>query len=125
MVKGAYQESKDIAFANKQAVDRNYFELSKLLLNHSTRNECRVVFATHDFNLIVKIQEYGRKTGISKQNIEFHMLHGIKSEEQLKLIQQGYPVSVLISYGEAWFPWYMRRLAERPANILFVLKNIF
>jgi proline dehydrogenase len=125
LVKGAYKESHTIAFVKKKEVDRNYFELSKLLLNYNSRTENRMVFATHDFSLIGQIQEYARMTGISKQKIEFHLLYGIRSEEQVKLIKQGYLLCVLISYGDAWYPWYMRRLAERPANIFFVLKNIF
>ncbi len=66
----------------------------------------------------------GAQLGIKKSNVEFHMLYGIKSAEQFKLADDGYKVRVLISYGDAWFPWYMRRLAERPANVGFVLRNL-
>ena len=75
-------------------------------------------------NLVKRIENEGARLGIEKSNLEFHMLYGIKSFEQLKLAANGYKVRVLISYGEAWFPWYMRRLAERPANVSFVLKNL-
>ncbi len=74
--------------------------------------------------LIKRIEDKGARFGIDKSNIEFHMLYGIKPSEQIKLVADGYRVRVLISYGKAWFPWYMRRLAEGPANVSFVLRNL-
>jgi len=74
--------------------------------------------------LIKRIEDVGARFGIDKSKLEFHLLYGIKLSEQLKLSTDGYKVRVLISYGESWFPWYMRRLAERPANVGFILRNL-
>jgi len=124
LVKGAYKEPETVAFKSKKKVDENFFKLSEFLLEKIKNNNWRAAFATHDMNLIRQIEDVGAQLGIEKSNIEFHMLYGIKSAEQLKLAADGYRVRVLISYGESWFPWYMRRLAERPANIGFVLRNL-
>lgn len=125
LVKGAYKEPAGAAFPGKQDVDNNYFEITKLLFNGIKAKGIRAAFATHDLNLISKIEAYAKKQGIPKENLEFQMLYGIKSNEQLRLVKEGYKVIVLISYGEYWYPWYVRRLAERPANVGFVLKNLF
>ncbi len=125
LVKGAYNEPKEIAFELKQDVDKNYFRLSEVLLNEIKNNGIRAAFATHDINLINNIIEAAYKMGIQKDKLEFQMLYGIKTSEQLRLVKEGYKLKVLISYGAAWYPWYMRRLAERPANLGFVIKNIF
>ncbi len=125
LVKGAYKEPPDIAFAKKKSVDQNYFVLAKKMLQASKEKAIRTVFGTHDENLISKIIFEAGRLGISKEQLEFHMLYGIKPEFQKGLIKRGNKVRVLISYGEFWYPWYMRRLAERPANVWFVLKNIF
>ena len=85
----------------------------------------RVAFATHDLILQEHIKKEAKKIGLPKEKLEFQMLYGIKTSEQLKLSSDGYKIRTLISYGEHWYPWYMRRLAERPANVGFVLKNIF
>jgi len=81
--------------------------------------------ATHDRKLILRIAEWAAREGISKQRLEFAMLYGIQRAEQLRLAREGYRSDVLISYGTFWFPWYMRRLAERPANVFFVIRNLF
>ncbi len=125
LVKGAYNEPKEIAFELKQDVDKNYFYLSEVLLNEIKNTGIRAAFATHDINLINKIIKTAGNMGIKKDKLEFQMLYGIKTSEQLKLVKEGFKLKVLISYGAAWFPWYMRRLAERPANVGFVIKNIF
>jgi len=125
LVKGAYKEPENIAFKSKKKVDENFFKLSKFLLDKIKDQNWLAAFATHDMNLVKRIEDEGARMGIEKSNLEFHMLYGIKSSEQLKLAAEGYKVRVLISYGEAWFPWYMRRLAERPANVSFVLRNLF
>jgi proline dehydrogenase len=123
LVKGAYMEPANVAFPRKIDVDNNFFELMKFLLqNNSTK---RNAAATHDTELISRLEAFINAQGINKESIEFHMLYGIKSGEQKRLINAGYKTMVLISYGDAWYSWYMRRLAERPANIGFVLKNIF
>jgi proline dehydrogenase len=125
LVKGAYNEPKNVAYENKTSVDKNYFKLSQKLLEAVNNSNIRAAFATHDENLIAKIYETAGELGIRGEKIEFQMLYGIKTNTQFILAGKGAKVMVLISYGEAWFSWYMRRLAERPANVLFVLKNLF
>lgn len=125
LVKGAYNEPKEIAFPEKAMVDKNYFELAALLLKGIKENGARAAFGTHDMKLHEKIIGAAEKIEIPKKNIEIQMLYGIKSAEQRRLAKEGYNLRVLISYGKAWYKWYVRRLAERPANIGFVMKNIF
>lgn len=125
LVKGAYKEPAEIAFPDKRDVDNNYFEISKLLLQASKEKGTRSAIGTHDLTLISKIEAYAKEQEISRDKLEFHMLYGIKPNEQLRLVKEGYRVTVLISYGSYWYPWYVRRLAERPANVGFVLKNLF
>ncbi|HXW62990.1 MAG TPA: proline dehydrogenase family protein [Candidatus Acidoferrales bacterium] len=126
LVKGAYSESREIAYATKAEVDERYFRLTQVLLgSEGRRTGVRAVLATHDRKLIARIAEWADREGISKKTLEFAMLYGIQRAEQLRLAQQGYRSDVLISYGTSWFPWYMRRLAERPANVFFVVRNLF
>ncbi len=125
LVKGAYREPPDKAFPKKRDVDANYHALALRLLGPEARKAgVRAIFGTHDVALIRRIEAAARAGGLRPQDVEFQMLYGIKREEQRRLAAAGHPVRVLISYGDAWFPWYMRRLAERPANILFVLRNL-
>jgi len=84
----------------------------------------RAIFGTHDPALIRRIEEIARSAGLPPNALEFQLLYGIRRSEQLRLAAAGYRFRVLISYGDAWFPWYMRRLAERPANVLFVLRSL-
>ncbi len=125
LVKGAYKEPADIAFSSKKDVDSNYLHLSKILLKRRSEKEFRIAFATHDENLCSQIINEAKHYSISKDRFEFQMLYGIKPVYQKHLANHNFKVRVLISYGSFWYPWYMRRLAERPANIWFVLKNIF
>ena len=125
LVKGAYLESHDIAFPKRRAVDENYFRLAKWMLEELKNLALMPVFATHDEILLRRIAEYGSGTGIKSEAIQINMLYGIKPALQKILAAQGFDMRVLISYGESWFPWYMRRLAERPANLGFVLRNMF
>jgi proline dehydrogenase len=126
LVKGAYREPPDKAFPKKSDVDENFFKLAQQLLSPEARAKgVRAIFGTHDPILIRRIEELGRSTGLTPDQVEFQMLYGIRRSEQERIQRAGYRFRVLISYGEAWFPWYMRRLAERPANVLFVAKNIF
>lgn len=124
LVKGAYAEPRTMAFQKKSQVDENFLLLAQRLLQKRRHNEVWPGFATHDRQLIRQIQKEAGAMGLLKDAYEFQMLYGIQREEQLRLVQEGYRVRVLISYGEYWFPWYMRRLAERPANVTFVVKNI-
>lgn len=126
LVKGAYREPPDKAFPKKEDVDESYFRLAERLLSDSAREKgVRAIFGTHDPALIRRIEAHGRSLGRKPDQIEFQLLYGIGRSEQLRLSAAGYRFRVLISYGEAWFAWYMRRLAERPANVLFVLKSLF
>ncbi len=124
LVKGAYAEPVEVAFPRKRDVDRNYFELAKTLLDAASRGAARAAFATHDTRLIGRIEEEAAQRGISGGDLEFQMMYGIETAKQKRLAAKGYRVEVLISYGTAWFPWYMRRLAERPANLWFVMRKL-
>jgi len=126
LVKGAYSEPAEIAFPKKEDVDENYFRLAQMLLSPEARRAgVRAVMATHDRKLIARITEWAAAQGIAKEQLEFAMLFGIQRAEQLRLAREGYRSGVLISYGSFWFPWFMRRLAERPANVLFLVRNLF
>ena len=126
LVKGAYREPPDKAFPKKSDVDENYFRLAEQLLSGDSRaKHVRAIFGTHDPVLIRRIEELARSSGLPPEALEFQMLFGIRRQEQERIAKAGYRFRVLISYGGAWFPWYMRRLAERPANVLFVVKNLF
>ena len=125
LVKGAYLEAPDKAFPKKEDVDESYFRLAARLLSADARAKgVRAIFGTHDPVLIRRIEELARSEGLSPAAVEFQMLYGIGRSEQLRLAAAGYRFRVLISYGEAWFAWYMRRLAERPSNILFALRSL-
>jgi proline dehydrogenase len=126
LVKGAYSEPPEIAFSKKEDVDKNYFRLAQMLWSAEARRAgVRAVMATHDRKLIARLTDWGAAQGIAKDQIEFAMLFGIQRAEQLRLAKEGYRCGVLISYGSFWFPWFMRRLAERPANMLFLVRNLF
>lgn len=125
LVKGAYNEPPEIAFAEKADVDENYFRLAQMLLGPDARRAgVRAAIGTHDRKLIARICEWAAREGMAKSEIEFQMLYGIQSEEQLRLARNGYRSGVFICYGSYWFPWFMRRLAERPANMLFLARNV-
>jgi proline dehydrogenase len=125
LVKGAYKEPANIAYPKKTDVDANFFALAQRLLANIKKHGVTLGVATHDTVLIQKIQQEATNQGLAKTDYEFQLLYGIQSEEQLRLANAGYRMRVLISYGSYWFPWYVRRLAERPANVWFVLKNMF
>lgn len=124
IVKGAYKEPHSLVFKEKERVDDNFFKLAINLLVESRQKNIRPIFATHDEKLINRIIQEAERIGIDKSAFEFQMLYGIKTSTQKKLAKDGFNFRVLIAYGESWYPWYMRRLAERPANIWFVIKNI-
>lgn len=126
LVKGAYREPPDRAFPRKRDVDANFFRLAQRLLAADVQRQgVRIAIATHDRQLISRIQEYAASLGLPKTVCEYQMLYGIQRPEQIRLAQHGYAVRVLISYGSYWFPWFMRRLAERPANMLFLVRHLF
>jgi proline dehydrogenase len=123
-VKGAYKEPPTVAFGKKSDVDENFFKLCKALLGQ-TRNGAKLVVGTHDTQLIRRIQQEAERQAVKKIDYEFHLLFGIQTNEQQRLAREEYLIRVLISYGSFWFPWYVRRLAERPANVWFVVRKIF
>ncbi|HSY58881.1 MAG TPA: proline dehydrogenase family protein [Terriglobales bacterium] len=126
LVKGAYNEPAEIAYPKKADVDSSYMELAKRLLSPEARKaQVRAALATHDRALITSLIEWATAQGVPKNRLEFQMLYGIQRAEQLRLAQEGYRSGVLISYGTFWYPWFMRRLAERPANVLFLARNFF
>ncbi len=121
LVKGAYQEPADIAFQQKSDVDENYTLLMKTLL---ARGNFPAI-ATHDESIIRAACEFVQTYSISKTSFEFQMLYGIRRDLQEQLVQQGYNVRVYVPYGSHWYPYLMRRMAERPANLMFVVSNAF
>lgn len=125
LVKGAYTEPRDVACRGKRALDTAFLRHTDTLLGKlADGNDLRVFFGTHDPKMIDGIQERAARLGLPKTAFEIQMLYGIQRQLQLQLAEQGYRVRVLISYGESWFPWYVRRLAERPANVLVLLRNL-
>lgn len=125
LVKGAYREPPDVAMESKGSVDANFRRLTANLLRARKRGEAgRPVIATHDPQMIGEANRMAHELELPKDAYEFAMLYGIQAEEQRRLVRGGYSMRVLVSYGSAWFPWYMRRLAERPANVWFVLKQM-
>src|SRR5438309_6280499 len=119
--KGAYKEPPEVAFANKKDVDENYVRVMQLLLSSGIYHG----IATHDPKMIEATIEYANREKIGKDAFEFQMLYGIRRDLQERLAREGYNVRVYVPYGKHWYPYFMRRLAERPANIWFVMKNLF
>ncbi len=125
LVKGAYAESKEMAFPKKSDVDASYLKLARTLLSHLKSDHLTFAIATHDRNIIAQLHKDAKDNGLTPADYEFQLLYGIQTAEQKRLADEGYRVRCLISYGSYWFPWYVRRLAERPANVMFVVKNLF
>ena len=125
LVKGAYNEPSGKAFAKKGNTDRAYYDLATQMLDAARRDTCAPVFGTHDLGLIARIVGQATASGVGKQKYQIHMLYGIRDSAQRHLVAEGHIVKTLVSYGSAWYRWYMRRLAERPANVLFVAKSLF
>jgi proline dehydrogenase len=121
LCKGAYKESAEVAFEKKADVDANYVRLVKLLLPSGFYHG----IATHDPKMIGATIRCAAENKISKEDFEFQMLYGVRTDLQRKLVRDGYRVRVYIPYGKDWFPYFMRRLAERPANVGFFLRNFF
>lgn len=125
LVKGAYAEPPQTAISEKSTVDKAFFELATRMLAPDARKAgMRAGFATHDAALVRRIEAWAADHGIEPQSYEYQMLYGIGREEQRRLTAKERGVRVLISYGDQWFPWYVRRLAERPANVGFVLRSL-
>jgi proline dehydrogenase len=126
LVKGAYSEPPEIAFPSKSDVDENYFQLAVEMLRSQHAKECwRAAFGTHDVSLIRRLLEYCKSQGFANSELEIQMLYGIQRAEQERLANEGCRSGVLVAYGTFWYPWFVRRLAERPANLWFMMRNVF
>ena len=121
LCKGAYKEPPEIAFPDKTDVDANYVKLMKMLLKSGVYHG----IATHDENMIRATIEFAQKEKIAPSAFEFQMLYGVRRDLQQKLVKEGWRCRVYIPFGTEWYPYLMRRLAERPANAIFILKNLF
>jgi proline dehydrogenase len=120
LCKGAYKEPSDVAFPHKLEVDRNYVRLMTKLLEHGTYP----AIASHDERIIPQAVQYARERNITPDRFEFQMLYGIRRDLQRRLVTEGYQLRLYVPYGDAWYPYFMRRLAERPANVLFLARNL-
>jgi proline dehydrogenase len=121
LCKGAYNEPPSVAFPEKRDVDRNYLKLMKLLLDKGTYP----AIASHDETILGEAFRYVRERKIAPEAFEFQMLYGIRNDLQQRIVDLGYRLRVYVPYGAAWYPYFMRRLAERPANVIFLAKNFF
>lgn len=120
LCKGAYKEPAEVAFPRKADVDRNYVLLSRMLLDSPVYHG----LATHDENMIAAAKAFARENGIAPSRFEFQMLYGVRRDLQRALVRDGYNMRVYIPFGREWYPYFMRRLAERPANVFFLAKNM-
>jgi proline dehydrogenase len=120
LCKGAYQESISVAFARKAEVDANYVRLMKFLLAEGTHP----AIACHDENILREAVRHIKEQNIAADRYEFQMLYGIRRDLQRQLMARGFRLRLYVPYGDAWYPYFMRRLAERPANIVFLLGNL-
>jgi proline dehydrogenase len=121
LCKGAYDEPPEVAFPRKAQVDANFLRLGKKLLESPIGH----ALATHDPNLIAAAKAFARQRGIAPARFEFQMLYGVRRDLQRALVREGYRVRVYVPFGGEWYPYFMRRLAERPANLLFLARNVF
>ena len=125
LVKGAYAETAHVAYQSRHDVDANFVALAVSMLEAvRSGRTVRIGLGTHDVGLIEQISAHATALGLETTAIVVVMLYGIRSGEQRRLAREGYLVRDLIAYGEAWYPWYMRRLAERPANVIFALRQL-
>jgi proline dehydrogenase len=124
LVKGAYDEPEAIAYTNRRSVDASFLGLAVRFLLDGRGHPIRLGLGTHDVALIEQIAEQVGAAGIGLDGFEVEMLYGIREDEQRRMAAAGYRVQALIAYGEHWYPWYMRRLAERPANLFFALRQL-
>jgi proline dehydrogenase len=121
LCKGAYKEGPEVAFPAKSDVDANYVKLMKRM---ATSGVCCGV-ATHDEAILAEMRRFVREQGVAKTSFEFQMLYGVRRDLQRRLVAEGFGVRVYVPFGTAWYPYFMRRLAERPANVLFLARNFF
>ncbi len=121
LCKGAYNEPPEVAFPRKSDVDRNFVRLAGMLLESPMHH----AIATHDENMIAATRQFAVRHGIEPGRFEFQMLYGVRRDLQRRLVQEGYGVRVYVPFGTEWYPYFMRRLAERPANVVFLVRNLF
>jgi proline dehydrogenase len=121
LVKGAYREPKSVAYQQKSDVDAAYIRLARRLLTEGTYP----AIATHDEKILDEVKRFTAERGIASNSYEFQMLYGIRRDLQLALTREGYVMRIYVPFGKEWFPYFMRRLGERPANVLFVLRSLF
>ncbi len=121
LCKGAYSEPHEIAYPRKADVNDNFLELTRLLLD----NQIYHALATHDPAMIDAAKAYAASRGIGREAFEFQMLYGVRRDLQQSLVDEGYKVRIYVPFGTAWYPYFMRRLAERPANVFFLARNLF
>lgn len=124
LCKGAYLEPPEAAFPEKAQMDENYLRLMRRMLERTLERSSDPAFATHDASMIRDVSEYARKIGVGVDRFEFQMLYGIARDLQRSLVREGYRLRLYVPYGVAWYPYFMRRLAERPANVWFLARNL-
>ncbi len=126
LCKGAYKEPPDVAFPQKKDVDANYVKLARIFLDaNGMGNGAHLALATHDEKIITWAEEYAAEHRIDRARYEFQMLYGIRTDLQRRLAAEGYTMRVYVPYGTHWYPYFMRRLAERPSNVIFLFRNLF
>ncbi|HXF57485.1 MAG TPA: proline dehydrogenase family protein [Actinomycetota bacterium] len=126
LVKGAYREPPHVAHRRRARVDESFLRLARRLLEAGRAGRLRrFALATHDLRLVGRVERMRRELGLPREAFEVQMLYGIRQADQFRLVERGFRCRCLITYGEAWYPWYVRRLAERPANLWFVARNVF
>ncbi len=124
LVKGAYDEPAEIAWQRRPEVDGAFQAAALVLAEAARKGTCRLALGTHDGALVERIAAFAEAAGVPRERLEVHMLYGIRAGELRRLQEAGFPPLTLIAYGRHWYPWYMRRLAERPANVLFALRQV-
>jgi proline dehydrogenase len=125
LVKGAYLEPSEVAFPKKADVDRNYLRLAHRLLHAAQADTSQYpAIATHDVRIIDRVERFAANSSIGRDRFEFQMLYGIRRELQRRLVADGYRMRLYVPFGDAWYPYFMRRLAERPANLFFLVRNL-
>ncbi len=125
LVKGAYAEPASVAYPDKKDVDAQFVSIAERLLDAASAGSAHPIFGTHDLTIVHHLIARAKAMGLRAGQYEIHMLYGIRMAEQERLAAEGHAMRCLISYGAQWFPWYMRRLAERPANVWFVVRSMF
>lgn len=121
LVKGAYKEAPEVAYQKREEIDENYLNIIKLHLLSGSYT----AIATHDHNIIAKVKEFCKENNIPKNQFEFQMLYGFRTDMQTQIAEEGYTMRIYVPYGNDWYGYFMRRLAERPQNVAFALRGLF